>query len=268
MNGARCRALRCLRLAGRHRDARARCATAQAPTRIAVSRLVHGIIYRPAEVPHRDDGVALIRRAAQEMSNRSSWRGRSWFCCGNIPTCVARPRIRGRRHAIGARRTSQRTAPSTRARVADSETWPVCEDVVIDAIEPLEDPHAAEPRTAQLVTEPASDAVADVSSGVERQLRSPGHAPQDALPRLGHPAIVEIRDARAPCRDVVQRHVQAAVLPVAIEVLPEVRQLQRGAQRVRRSIERRVVEPAMRSTRRPRDSPIAGSNRAGSAQVS
>ena len=27
---------------------------------IAVSGLVHGIIYRPAEVPHRDDGVALV----------------------------------------------------------------------------------------------------------------------------------------------------------------------------------------------------------------
>ena len=146
---------------------------------------------------------------------------------------------------MGSAPTSQRTAPSDEGcKIAGSEAWPVCEYVVIDAIEPLEDPHAAEPRTAQFVTEPAAYAVADVSSGDERQLRSPGYAPQDALPRLGHPAIVEIRGARPLCRDVVQRHVQAAILPVAIEVLPEVRQLERRAQRVRRWIERRVVYPS------------------------
>ncbi len=89
------------------------------------------------------------------------------------------------------------------------------------------------PRTPSHTSRPASNRAA----GARR------HAPQDAAPRIGQPAVVEVLHARAFGFDVVERDIEAAVLPVAIEILPEIRQLQRRAERVGRAIEPWVVVP-------------------------
>ena len=89
----------------------------------------------------------------------------------------------------------------------------------------------------------SANAVADVPSGIERQTRARRHAAQDALPRLGQPPFVEILHARTLGVDVVERRVESPFLPIALEILPEVRELQRGAERVRRAIEPRIVVP-------------------------
>ena len=62
-----------------------------------------------------------------------------------------------------------------------------------------------------------------------------------ARPRRRHPAARQIRLAGAAGVLNLARHVEPADPPVVAEVLPEVGQLQRGAQRVRRSIERVVA---------------------------
>ena len=79
-----------------------------------------------------------------------------------------------------------------------------------------------------------------------------------ASPKQRRVRLLEIRLPRAEGLAVRQRHVQAAVRPVAREILPEIRQLQRRAERVRRAIERFVSmagdpqhQPADR-IRRPR----------------
>ena len=110
------------------------------------------------------------------------------------------------------------------------------------------------PRTPSHTSRPASN-----DSRVRAATRRK-HTP----PRLGQPPIRRDPARRAlSAVDIVERHVEPAVLPVAIEVLPEVRQLQRGAERIRRAIEPRVVDARRCAARAGRpDSPSAGSSRA------
>ena len=75
----------------------------------------------------------------------------------------------------------------------------------------------------------------------EQRPRPRRHDAQGGLPLRRDPSGVEIGVSSPRAIAVVDRHVEAAARPVLRQVLPEIRQLQRGAHRVRGEVERRIV---------------------------
>ena len=183
------------------------------------SRLVHRIVDGAAEVPDGDDRAALRRRQHEER--------------------VVEAGLARHQAALPAQRAARQS--STR-HVAGAERRPVAEQRAPARLDALEHPPAAEPGQPQLEPQPSADAVAHRPSLVESVARHGDavrrarviHAGVSCLPR-------EVGLHGAARVEHLARHVEPPGAPVAAEVLPEVRQLQRGAQRVRRSIERLVA---------------------------
>src|SRR5688500_14563248 len=117
-------------------------------------------------------------------------------------------------------------------------------------LETVENARSAEPRETQLVPQPPVHAVTHESACIERPSRALGYARQHAVPWLRDTAVIQVLPAGVLSVSIFEGHIEPALLPVALEVLPEVRQLQRGAQRIRRRIQPRVVVP-----RDPQDEP-------------
>ena len=86
-----------------------------------------------------------------------------------------------------------------------------------------------------------ADTVTHVAPSAEQLARASGDSAECALPGLGQPPIVQILRVRVARLDVFEWNVEPALLPVAIQILPEIRELQRCAESVRRSIERQIV---------------------------
>ena len=182
--------------------------------RVRIPRLVHRIVDRTAEVPDRDDGVALRRRGGPGTSSRSWCRGTSrsgllararspeTFQCymqrraaaGNrqtarLPTSWPRPIVvilngiglvmatpaLPYRHVI--------SSPRQRGSVGRAERRAPLEDVEPRRFEPVEDPRGAEPGEAQLVAE-ASVARRRRRGGRARTARASGQLPARARPAM------------------------------------------------------------------------------------
>src|SRR5204862_6915061 len=101
----------------------------------------------------------------------------------------------------------------------------------------FEYPPPAEPREPQFRVKTPADAVAHGSALVEQFLRRRDAIAERARPGPRQVAVLEIRFRRAARARDLARHVQPAGAPIAAEILPEIRQLQRGAQRIGRPIE-------------------------------
>src|SRR5258706_13469877 len=105
-------------------------------------------------------------------------------------------------------------------------------------LDAIEDAYSAEPGEPQLEPEPTGQRVAHRAASLEVCARD-GHAAFDrAHPGRGYTTLRQFRFGRASLDLFVARHVEPTRAPVAAELLPEIRQLQRRAQRVRGSIER------------------------------
>ena len=197
--------------------------------------LVHVVVNGPAEVPHGDDGAALVLRKYHERVIEirvAAGHGDAQAGCG-------RP---------------QATAPQRRAGTSEApRVGPGREDVEPGLLEAVENAHPAEPGESQFVAEAAAQAVAD-----GRARRRTTGASVRPFPR-GRPARRPTSHGRrgplrcAPKRSHSSRGTYRRPLqPVALEVLPEVGELERRAHRVGSAIERVGPRaPATRSTSRP-----------------
>src|SRR5439155_17155366 len=141
----------------------------------------------------------------------------------------------------GGRETSTRPserAPAQHEEVRGPERGAIVEQLEARPLDAVENVMAAKPGEAQLQSQAAGHAVANSPSLIEPL---PGGG-DTGLNRTG-PAgrqmrLLEIGFLRSAGVGELSRHIQSACAPVAPEVLPEVGQLQRGAQRIGRSIER------------------------------
>src|SRR5580765_2102878 len=106
-----------------------------------------------------------------------------------------------------------------------------------DRLDALEDPAAAEPRETQFELEAAADAVTDIASLVEEIRRHLATRLDRTHPRRRQSRTGEIAFERAARRLHFTRNIQTAGTPVAAEILPEVGQPPRRAQRVGRPSE-------------------------------
>ena len=242
--------------APRARTRRRRARPAAPCRRRGGGRLVHRVVHGAAEVPDGDDGAPLLGRQDEKRiveAGLARHQTRTAECAVQIARRATEQRLGGdvtrRRRGVRARRVEQMRAPSVRrsTRVRAMRSG------------------AAEPGEAQLVAEPAADAVADLAAGVELALRVSATQPLERR----HPrrASATGRSARLRARRTPpatsRGTYKPAGAPVAAEVLPEVRQLQRRAQRIRRPVERRRRDSRRCAARAGRSGwPIGGSSRA------
>src|SRR5690606_14990294 len=121
--------------------------------------------------------------------------------------------------------------------VGGAETRPAIEDVEATRFQPLQDPRAAKPGGPELVSQPPANTVAHASPRVE-QVACPAAARLErrAPPwRPGSP--IQIRERRAGGAPLRLRHIQPPARPVDGEILPEVGELKRRADRIGLNVE-------------------------------
>ena len=104
------------------------------------------------------------------------------------------------------------------------------EDIELRPHELVENPGAAEPREPQFPPQTPVHAVADAPAGVEQLARTLHHQRHDGPPRCGDPLRVEIGIGRAGSYAVFTRNVETADQPIALEILPEIGELERRAE--------------------------------------
>ena len=100
-----------------------------------------------------------------------------------------------------------------------------CEDVVAGGFEPIEDPRAAEPRQRAAPSAAVRDAVADGAAGGEeraRPLRPSPPAPRATAGVMRAGARDPSSRAPGAIAQIRRGHVEPAVAPVALEILPEI----------------------------------------------
>ena len=119
--------------------------------------------------------------------------------------------------------------PGDRHRVAPPQGRTAVKNIESCGLEAVEDSHAAEPRGAKLVAEPAANGVGDRPAGREQVTCTSGDIGERRLPRRRHASSIEIAFVGASGLQECLGHVDATFLPVALDILPEVRQLQRRA---------------------------------------
>ena len=161
-------------------------------------------------------------------------------------------------------RQRQRSGVTNQARnVAFADRRPVIEHVEVVPLELVEDPRAAEPRQSQFPAKPSGDAIAHAAARGEERSCPLHHHAHHAAPLRRHPLLGHVFLTGARGYPVDARNIEAADGPVAPEILPEIRELQRRADGVRLRVEpgiviaRQLAEPDGR-----RDWPSDGNSRA------
>ena len=131
--------------------------------------------------------------------------------------------------------------PGEPRRVTRSQRRPAVRHVEPDGGQPVEDPRAAEPGGAQLVSQTAVKRIADWPAGVEQRPRSQRGSRKRRLPGRCHPSSGEIFFPRAVGKLLVAREIETAAVVIALQVLPEIGQLQCSTHVVRPAIKLRAV---------------------------
>ena len=228
----------------RRRPAPARRASARSPVaphhlaRCLRSSVVDGIVDGAAEVPDSNNG-GVSRPAGPGTNSRNS--------CREPMSKLTRAAV------LAARQTSAGTspAPSVGRRLKTSKP-------VRSSLSRMRDPPSQVNRSSSCSR--PSDAITDRATRCkERASATP--FPEMRCATLVDDRRIQISRARHPDRRF-HGHVEPAIPPVTREILPEVRQLERGAKGIGSAIQRLVSCPATRNTRRPTDWRIASSNRA------
>src|SRR5207249_10036927 len=135
----------------------------------------------------------------------------------------------------------QRHAQEQQWEAGAPKRRPAIQQIAATPLHSIENATATEPGQAQLEAQPATYAVADETAAIEAVASGRDAGIDGVGPWRREPPSPEVRFQGAGAALHIERHVEPAGAPVATEVLPEVGQLQRGAQGIRRTIKILVV---------------------------
>ena len=179
---------------------------------------VHGVVHRAAEVPHRDDGAAACAAAAPGTSSRS-------WCRGSSPATQVTSRHASQPHVDGA------------------EAGPASQDV--EVLRARCDRARACRRARSREARGAAGRVSASHSGRpawnSARVRSTAAASAEP-PRPCDVSGRQVGLVSAVAAALLLRQVDAAAFEVDLQVLPEVRELQRRADGVRPRVQPGVVD--------------------------
>ena len=187
--------------------------------------LVDAVVHDPAEGVERVDRAALRLGQDQERVVEAG------------PALPREARRRARAHAGRQRQARQASA----ALSSEAVVRPPLEDVPAHGLDAVQDRGPAEPGEPHLVAQLAADLVAERAALVEQRAAAGDQLRHQAAPAVAHAAAreVEARDTVPPLQ--LLRHVHAASRVVDRGVLPVVRELEPGADRVGERRQRGVL---------------------------
>ena len=136
-----------------------------------------------------------------------------------------------RRRGGGLRR--DQGAPAYREPIARRQHRPAREDVAVDGVDALEDAQAAADDGRQLEPQTPRQRARQRASGFEQAAGARDFEGEQRAPGGVGLALGNLRFGHAEALQIVLGQVDAVLLPVDADVLPEVDQLQARADRVR-----------------------------------
>ena len=203
---------------------------------LGIGDFVDDVVDFAAERVERGDRAPPLRRQEQEAVVEARAALRRPLLAVFVGRHAAPPGRASRWRRGGNTRVARDARP-----VGARKLRPPAEDVAARRVDAVEDAMAAGEHAGQLQPQPPRQRARERTSGLEHRARARRFEGHQRAPRIVAARVGDVRFGDAEAREILAGKIDAALLPVGGDVLPEVDELQRRADRVARARVRRAI---------------------------